>query len=152
MHDEHTLMDSRTCERFPMAVLSIGRPMLSVTLLIVPTMDVSVTKAEGPSSLLEDAMLWESAGSLLLEGALLWELVGSSFLNFEKNFLTFGKNFLKAFMVVRYGSTLIVSVLIYTTEHKADTLIWILFTRGRAASNMRVHSRRLRRLRYHPLV
>ena len=119
MHDEHTSMDSRTFKRLPRGVLSTGRPVASVMLLITLKMDVNVFKAEGTSSLilLEDATLWESAGSSLLEGAglwgpvglsllegaLFWELVGSSFLrfmNFEKNFLNFKKKFLNAFIAV----------------------------------------------------
>ena len=179
MHGEHTSMDLRTVKRPPIAVLSTGRPMASVIFWITLIVDVNMLKAEDSSSLVEDAVLWELigspllegaapwglAGSLLLEGvalwepagslfwerAVLWELDGSSFLcvmNFEKDFLN-------TFMVVSVRDMRVhwpVSVLIYTTEHEADALILILFARGRAASNMRVHSRRLRRLRYHSLV
>ena len=172
MQDQHTLMDSRTFKRPPIAILSPEMPMPSATLFIAFTMDMAVLKAEdslslwegtvlwdrnGPS-LWEGAALWELAGSPLWEGEVLWEPVGLWFLrlvNIEKNFLTFKKNFLNTFMVVSVRDMRVYwpdSVLIYTTEHEADTLILILLTRGRAASNMRVYSRRLRRLRHLPLV
>ena len=71
MHGEYTLMALRIFEMPPIAVLSTGILMASVMLLIIPTMDVNLLKAEDSSLLLEDAMLCESAGSLLMEGAVL---------------------------------------------------------------------------------
>ena len=72
MHDEHTLMDSKTFERPLIAVLSTGRSMPLVTLLIIPTVDVNALKSEDSSSLLDSVLrVCESAGSPSLEGTAL---------------------------------------------------------------------------------